>query len=153
MDIYLQKKFLAGTNPVKIQNKVTFFVIFGCRKRLYSYNFCHIVIKECRKQRLRQPCYKPKYHARPVFRRPEDPHPNRQSYTQKSGETTPAFLFRYQQCTNVPSSSPEITRFNAPSLAMPKTTIFNLRSRQSANAVASITFRFLFRASSKVMVS
>ena len=58
-----------------------------------------------------------------------------------------------QQCTSVPSFSPVTTRLSEPCLAMPKTTMLILRSRQRAKAVASMTLRFLFRASSKVMVS
>ena len=58
-----------------------------------------------------------------------------------------------QQCTSVPSFSPVTTCLSEPCLAMPKTTMLSLRSRQRAKAVASMTLRFLCNASSKVMVS
>ena len=51
------------------------------------------------------------------------------------------------------TSSPLITRLSAPSLAMPNTTMLSWRSRHRAKAVASMTFRRLLKASSKVMVS
>src|SRR3989442_225530 len=59
---------------------------------------------------------------------------------------------RDQQCTSVPSSSPSTTRFNAPGTKIENTFTSMFWSRQSASAVASITFKFLTIASSNVSV-
>src|SRR6185312_17004094 len=56
-----------------------------------------------------------------------------------------------QTCTSVPSSSPSTTRLSAPGLKMLKTLMGRFWSRHSANAVASITCRFLPMASSNVI--
>src|SRR5690606_39767743 len=58
---------------------------------------------------------------------------------------------RGQTCTRVPSSPPSTTLRNAPCLKIENTLTGSFWSRQSANAVASITCRFLAIASSKEM--